>query len=239
MHKVKRAIIMAAGVGKRMEPVTLETPKPLVRVRGVRMIDTVIRGLHNNGIREIHVVVGHLKEQFRGLTEEYPGLDLIENPFYDSCNNIGSLYAARDYIEESIILDGDQIIYNDEILAPEFERSGYNCVWCQGETREWLLDVKDGIVTSCSAEGGSGGWQLFSISRWTAEDGRKLRHHLEVEFEEKQNRQIYWDNVAMFCHPEDYALGIRPMHYGDVVEIDSLEELACIDESYAAYRTDG
>lgn len=238
MHKVKRAIIMAAGVGKRMEPVTLETPKPLVRVRGVRMIDTVIRGLHNNGIREIHVVVGHLKEQFRGLTEEYPGLDLIENPFYDSCNNIGSLYAARDYIEESIILDGDQIIYNDEILAPEFERSGYNCVWCQGETREWLLDVKDGIVT-CSAEGGSGGWQLFSISRWTAEDGRKLRHHLEVEFEEKQNRQIYWDNVAMFCHPEDYALGIRPMHYGDVVEIDSLEELACIDESYAAYRTDG
>ena len=58
MYKVKRAIIMAAGVGKRMRPVTLQTPKPLVKVNGIRMIDTVIRGLHDNGIFEIYVVVG-------------------------------------------------------------------------------------------------------------------------------------------------------------------------------------
>ena len=44
MNKVERAIIMAAGIGKRMQPVTLQTPKPLVEVRGVRMIDTVIQG---------------------------------------------------------------------------------------------------------------------------------------------------------------------------------------------------
>ena len=50
MPKVKRAIIMAAGLGNRMHPVTLTTPKPLVKVNGVRMIDTVIDGLHRNGI---------------------------------------------------------------------------------------------------------------------------------------------------------------------------------------------
>ena len=55
MYKVKRAIIMAAGIGKRMQPVTLETPKPLVKVNGVRMIDTVIQGLLENGISEIYV----------------------------------------------------------------------------------------------------------------------------------------------------------------------------------------
>ena len=44
MHKVRRAIIMAAGVGNRMRPVTLETPKPLVKVNGIRIIDTVIQG---------------------------------------------------------------------------------------------------------------------------------------------------------------------------------------------------
>ena len=64
MNKVERAIIMAAGIGKRMQPVTLQTPKPLVEVRGVRMIDTVIQGLHHNGITEIYVVTGYLKEQF-------------------------------------------------------------------------------------------------------------------------------------------------------------------------------
>nr|WP_321153266.1 NTP transferase domain-containing protein [uncultured Acetatifactor sp.] len=235
MHKVERAIIMAAGLGNRMYPVTLTTPKPLVRVNGIRMIDTVIQGLHQNGIREIYVVVGYLKEKFAALVQEYPGVALIENPYFDICNNISSLYVARDYIRNAMILDGDQIIYNSEILAPEFERSGYNSVWTDGETSEWLQTIENGIVTSCSRTGGRGGWQLYSISRWTAEDGKRLRHHLEVEFEQRQNRQIYWDDVAMFCYPDEYELGIRPMDKGDVIEVDDLSELIALDGSYKKY----
>lgn len=235
MHKVKRAIIMAAGIGKRMQPVTLNTPKPLVKVNGKRMIDTVIDGLHANGITEIYVVVGYLKEQFSCLLEDYQGVELVENPYFDVCNNISSLYAVRDKIEDAIILDGDQIIYNNEILRPEFERSGYNAVWTDGETDEWLMTVEDDIVKSCSRTGGKKGWQLYSISRWTAEDGKKLKKHLEIEFDEKQNRQIYWDDVAMFCYNEEYQLGIMPMNKGDIVEIDNLEELVEYDSSYADY----
>lgn len=232
MHKVERAIIMAAGLGNRMHPITLSTPKPLVKVNGVRMIDTVIQGLHQNGIHEIYVVVGYLKEQFTELEKEYPGLTLLENPYFDTCNNISSLYVARDHIENAIILDGDQIIYNPDILTPEFERSGYNSVWTDEETDEWLQTVENGIVTSCSRTGGKGGWQLYSISRWTAADGKKLKHHLEVEFEQKKNRQIYWDDVAMFCHSDDYQLGIWPMSAEDVIEVDNLIELAALDKSY-------
>lgn len=235
MNLVKRAIIMAAGIGQRMQPITLEIPKPLVKVHGVRMIDTVIRALHYNGIREIFIVVGHLKEQFEVLTREYEGITLIENPYYAICNNISSLYVARDYLEDAIILDGDQIIYRPEILKPEFERSGYNAVWTDRETDEWLMTVENGVVTSCSRTGGTRGWQLFSISRWSAEDAKRLKHHLELEFDVKKNTRIYWDDVAMFCYPDEYELGIMEMERGDIIEVDSLSELAAIDDSYKKY----
>lgn len=235
MHRIKRAIIMAAGLGNRMKPVTLKTPKPLVVVNGVRIIDTVIEALHENEIYEIYVVVGYLKEQFKSLEIQYPGLKLIENPYYNVCNNIASLYVARNYLEDVIILDGDQIIYNSKILCPEFEKSGYNSVWIEEETNEWLQTVENGIVKACSRNGGKRGWQLYSISRWTAEDGKKLKKHLEIEFEIKMNRQIYWDDIPMFCHFEEYELGIWSMNRTDIIEIDNMAELIAVDNSYEKY----
>lgn len=232
MSQIRQAVIIAAGKGERMHPVTLTTPKPMVEVNGVRMIDTVIDALHENGINEIYIVTGYLKEKFHVLTEKYEGITLIENPYYDTCNNISSLYMAREHLEDTMILDGDQIIYNPEILAPDFERSGYNAVYTEEYTKEWLMQVEDGIVQSCSRTGGEKGWQLYSISRWNKEDGRKLKHFLEYEFEEKKNRQIYWDDVAMFCHFDQFELGIREMKKEDIIEIDDIEELREADPKY-------
>ena len=220
MSKIERAIIMAAGLGNRLNPITLTTPKPLIKVNGVRMIDTAISALHKNGISEIYVVIGYLKEQFISLEKDYPGVVLLENPYYAECNNIASLYVAREYIENAIIMDGDQIIYNPEILSTDFAYSGYSSVWTDERTDEWLQTVENGVVTSCSRNGGKKGWQLYSVSRWNADDGKKLKRHLEIEFEERKNRQIYWDDVAMFCYPEEYKLGIYPISKEDIVEIE-------------------
>lgn len=232
MHKAERAVILAAGKGERLRPVTLDTPKPLVKVNGVRMIDTILNALLHNGIREIYVVTGYQKERFRELVCQYPQIVLIENPWFERCNNISSLYAAREHLENAFIIDGDQIIRNDAVLSPVFERSGYNAVWNDRPTKEWMMTVQDGIVTSCSRTGGAHAWQLYSISRWSAEDGQKLRRHVELEFEQRQNDQIYWDDIPMFCHAKEYTLGITEMQSQDVQEIDTLSELICADGSY-------
>ena len=232
MYTVKRAIIMAAGKGTRLHPITDKIPKPLIPVNGIRMIDSIIKALHQNNIYEIYIVVGYLKEQFLDLTRQYPGITLIENPYYNECNNNSSLYVARDNLKDVMILDGDQFIYNPEILAPDFERSGYNAIWTDYPTQEWLMTVKDNIVTGCCRTGGNKGWQLFSISRWSEEDGQKLKAQLEQEFIQKRNVTIYWDDLPMFLYPDQYELGIREMKKEDVIEIDSLDELVFIDSSY-------
>ena len=230
MHRIERAIIMAAGKGERMHPLTEKVPKPLIRVRGRRMIETVIEALHANGIYEIYVVVGYQKEQFSHLPGQYPGLTLIENPDYDTANNISSLYYAREHLEDVVILDGDQIIRDPAILTPCFERSGYCAIYTEEETREWLLTVDNNIVTHCSRTGGQKGWELHSVSFWSREDGQKLKNHLEQDFETKKD--LYWDDVALFCHRSEYTLGIRPISRDSLCEIDSIEELCEIDPSY-------
>ena len=232
MSKVKRAIIMAAGYGTRLRPITLSTPKPLIKVNGIRMIESVIEALLKNDIREIYVVTGYLAEKFDFLEEKYPEVTLIYNPYYSKYNNISSLYVARDHLKDVIILDGDQIIKNDKILDPNFEKSGYNCVWSEGYTDEWLLKVEKNTIVSCSRNGGEKGWRLYSISRWNQEDGQKLKVDLEYQFEVEKNYDIYWDDVALFCSPQNYDLGIREMNLDDVIEIDTIDELRLVDKSY-------
>ena len=239
LNSIENAIIVAAGKGERLQPITLSTPKPLVKVNGIPMIESVIDALNKNGINSIYIVVGYLKEQFEYLQNKYDGVVLIENPYYENCNNISSLFVAREQLENTIILDGDQIINNPEVLNPAFDKSGYCGVWTDDYTNEWLMSVdENGRVTSCNNAGGSKGYQLYSVSKWIKSDSDKLRKLLELEFIEKKNTGIFWDDVVMFCHPDEFELCVYEMNKGDVVEIDSIQELCSIDSSYNSEITE-
>lgn len=226
-YKAENAIIVAAGVGERLFPLTKTTPKPLIKVQGKRMIEGLIESLIKNGITEIVVVVGHLKEQFNYLPEKYQEakIILVINPYYSTCNNISSLYVAREYLKNTIITDGDIIVHNLEVLHPYFEASGYCSAWAE-ETEEWLQEVdEDDYVKSCSRTGGKKGWQLYSISFWKQEDSSKLRFQLEELFKEKKVTDIYWDDIPVFYYKQEYELKIRRINPSDLVEIDELKEL--------------
>ena len=232
MPKVENAIIMAAGLGTRMRPLTNEIPKPLVKVNGKRMIETIIQGLNQNGITDISIVTGYLADKFDFLANKYSGIKLINNPYYQKYNNLSSLYVARNELKNTIILDGDQLINNLNVLDSRFDKSGYAGSWVNEWTDEWIMHSDDnGRVISRDRDGGQEGYRLYSVSKWTAEDSKKLSKLVEKEFQAK-NYDIYWDDVAMFKYPDKFDLFVHQVDPGDIVEIDSLDELKAIDSSY-------
>lgn len=236
MSEIKRAIILAAGKGNRMKPVTDFIPKPLVKVNGVSFIETIINAIKMNNIREVYIVVGYMKEKFSFLKEKYPEVTLIENLYYDTCNNISSLYVVRDKLEECIIMDADQMIKNTDILFTNFGKSGYCCKWINKFENDWILTINnDKKIISCNRNGGIG-WRLYSISRWTKEDGKRLSELLEKEFILNNNTQIYWDDIAMFCYPNLFDLTIYEIKDTDVYEVDTLDDLIKFDASYLKYK---
>ena len=78
-YRCKRAIFIAAGFGTRLVPITFNTPKPLVRVHGVRIIDRLIDACLDAGINEIIIVRGYLGELFDQLLYKYPMIKFLES----------------------------------------------------------------------------------------------------------------------------------------------------------------
>ena len=115
-YRVKKAVIIAAGFGSRMVPITLNTPKPLVRVNGTRIIDTLLDAIVEIGIKDITIVRGYLGEQFDQLLYKYPMIKFVENPAFNDTNNISSMMCVRYGLENSYILEADLLLSNKKLI---------------------------------------------------------------------------------------------------------------------------
>lgn len=81
-RKITKALLMAAGMGTRIRPLSEEIPKPLISVHGTPMIETLIRAISRAGIEKIVITVGYKKERYLYLKEKYNNITLVENKDY-------------------------------------------------------------------------------------------------------------------------------------------------------------
>ena len=231
-NKVERAVILAAGLGTRLKPVTDKIPKPLVKVNDKRIIETALDALLSVGIEDIYIVCGYLAEKFQILQSKYPMLKFINNKYYSETNNISSILSAKNLIRNAYILEGDLLIKNPKVITPYQNESNYLAVkvsktddWCfKTDEQNYIKKIMVGCDDEC--------FQMVGISYWTEEDGIKLAAHTEKIFNSANGRQIYWDEIALSYFISEYKIRVRECSPKDIIEIDTLKELQALDSSY-------
>lgn len=229
-YRVQRAVFVAAGFGSRLVPITLNTPKPLIRVQGERIIDTLLDAVVKAGIEEIINVRGYLSEQFDQLLYKYPGIKFLENPAYNEGNNIASLICARYFLENSYILESDIILKNPNLITKYQYQSNYCGVPCD-RTDDWCFTVDKDRITGVQV-GGLNTYQMVGISYWTKNDGKKLSECLKKVYEAPGGKERYWDTVPLNYCKNDFDLVVRKCSFEDYIEIDTFNELKAVDSTY-------
>lgn len=230
-YRVKRAVFIAAGFGSRMVPITLNTPKPLVRVNGVRMIDTLLDAVVAAEIEEIYIVRGYLGEQFDQLRYKYPNIHFVENPIYNEANNISSALCVRHLLQNAYVLEADLVLYNPALITKYQYTSNYLGVPV-AMTDDWCFLTNKNQIISKLAIGGTNCYHMFGISYWNAQDGVKLYEDIKKVYDMPGGKERYWDQVSLEYCIKNYKVEVRTCTFDDIIEIDTFNDLKKLDSSY-------
>lgn len=230
-HKIDNAIILAAGMSTRFVPLNFEKPKGLLEVNGEPLIERQINQLREKSIEEIIIVVGHMKEQFEYLTEKY-GVILVETTEYTEKNNYASIYAARQYLKNTIVTSCD--LYFSENIFQTYAYDAYYCtVYVHGKTAERgvITNEDDKILKTMYGDKCYDIWVTLGYAYFNKRFSDNFINIVEKIYDLPETANKFWADI------QDDNLDVLYMYVkrcdANVIhEFDSLEELREFDSKY-------
>ncbi|MGV2939731.1 sugar phosphate nucleotidyltransferase [Mesobacillus sp. LC4] len=222
-----KAIILAAGMGTRLRPLTSDTPKALVKVNGKPMAERQIEFLIEKGIEDITILTGYLHEKFDYLKEKY-GVKLIHNDKYSEYNNIYTMYLVKDLLPGSYVLEGD-VFMNNNVLEMNLDTSMYFSNLREEFQNEWVLVMDEsGKVVDIEVRNGENDYIMSGISYWSESDGKFIASKLDEIIKSGDFKDLYWDDVVKL-NIKEMNIHVRKMLPTDSYEIDSVEDLKKVE----------
>lgn len=240
LHKITTALLMAAGMGTRIRPLSESIPKPLIPVCGSPMIETLIQAVSLAGIQKIIITVGYKKEKYLYLKEKYKNITLIENTDYLDRNTISSFYAAMNYLrgENCLICESDLFIKDLSVIKGKMDKSRYLIRNVPAQNYEWGFDLKDGRIRQVVRPKPEVllDHHMYGVAYWMSEDLEKLIHATIASYHKSGYEQLAYDEVANEIF-DKIDMGIIRVKNGQLYEIDCYKDLIQVDPSYEVCKT--
>lgn len=232
-----KAVLLAAGLGTRLRPITDEVPKCMVPVNGMPIIEKQIKNLIENNVEDIYVVAGYKREVLKEfLSEKYPFVHVIENDVYDSTNNMFSLYMTMEFVRGSEFLLMNSDVFHDACieggLIKSDEANMIACEYGRYIEESMKITVKDGVIEHISKqitpeEAFATSIDVYKIG---VEAGNIL-FDMCIDIIENQGNRNSWTEVAL-----DHIFSKINFHpykiEGRWFEIDNHEDLAAAEELF-------
>lgn len=233
-----KALILAAGLGTRLAPITNDRPKSLVPVNGQPILFKQIENLHENGIFDITIVSGYKADILeKTVHEKYPEIKIIESVDYAVTNNMYSAYMARKefYHQEFLMMNAD-VFFDASVISTLLKYEASNAIVTDiGTYLEESMKVveKDGRLVEISKAVSEKDMLGASIDvyKFSKEGGKAFFDKCTEYIEEKKEVKL-WSEVAL----NDILLEIKfeacPL-MGRWLEIDNHDDLAAAERLFA------
>ena len=236
-ERPKTALLLAAGMGSRLSPLTDTSAKCLVPLSGISILERLLRTLTSYGFDRLVVVIGHESDSIQDYLGDGPGdidISYITSTCYRTTNNIYSLWLARDLIDEPVLLIESDLVFDEALLEgmmrPDRAAVSRQLPWMNGTTV--TLDGADGIDAFCLGEMSrpdASHYKTVNLYSFSRSTWRSICERLDGYIAAKRTGDYYESVFAEMV--ADGTLALSPVLFdsGSWYEVDTLADLAAAE----------
>ena len=221
----KKAVILAAGLGIRMVPITTEIPKALIRINGETIIERQIKYLRAVGISDITIIVGFMKEKFEYLIDKF-SVKLIVNKDYRTCNTLTSLSLITDGLSKTYIVPGD--IWCIKNPFRKFEFNSWYMITKQKDKHS-TVKLRNGNLIINRSDNPTEGNKMIGICYISSKDSNRIYNSIQKLSSYPFFEKSFWEEALYI--KDRMIIPARIFSADAIKEITTYEDLMNIDSN--------